>query len=117
MNEIFVESLMTDSTVCSGCFRTLTTHSTKLAQEEGINVVITGLSRGQIFDTKLANMFHQGIYDVNELEEKLLLFRKMYHSNNDRTAKLLDVDLSDSPFDQMHFIDFFRYDDTPVHQI
>jgi non-ribosomal peptide synthase protein (TIGR01720 family) len=117
MNEIFVESLMADSTVCSGCFRALTAHSTRLAQEKGINVVITGLSRGQIFDTKLANMFHQGIYDIHEIEEKLLLFRKMYHSNNDRTAKLLDVDLSATPFDQMHFVDFFRYDDRPVHQI
>ena len=117
MNEIFVESLMRDSTVCSGCFRALTAHSTRLAQEKGINVVITGLSRGQIFDTKLAGMFDQGIYDVDEIEAKLLLFRKMYHSNNDRTASLLDVDLNDTPFDQMHFIDFFRYDDTPVHQI
>jgi amino acid adenylation domain-containing protein/non-ribosomal peptide synthase protein (TIGR01720 family) len=117
MNELFVESLMADSTVCSGCFRALTSHSTRLAQEKGINVVITGLSRGQIFDTKLANLFNQGIYDVGEIEEKLLLFRKMYHSSGDRTAKLLDDDLSDTPFDQMHFIDFFRYDDTPVHQI
>jgi non-ribosomal peptide synthase protein (TIGR01720 family) len=117
MNEIFVESLIADSTVCSGCFRALTSHSTRLAQEKDINVVITGLSRGQIFDTKLANMFNQGIYDVGEIEEKLLLFRKMYHSNNDRAASLLDVDLSDTPFDQMYFIDFFRYDDTPVHQI
>ena len=53
MNEIFVESLNSDHTVCSGCFRALTTISTRIAQKKGINFVLTGLSRGQIFDTKL----------------------------------------------------------------
>lgn len=117
MDEIFVESLNSDRTVCSGCFKSLTTISTKLAQEKDVNVVITGLSRGQIIDTKLEGLFQQGIFDVEEIDRKLLLFRKMYHSNNDRTSRLLNVDLSDVSFDDIHFVDFFRYDSTPVHQI
>ena len=116
MDEIFVESLNADHTVCSGCFKSLTAISTQLAQEKGINVVITGLSRGQIFDTKLEGLFQQGIYDVEEIERKLLLFRKIYHANNDRTSRL-DIDLSDVSLDDIHFVDFFRYDSTPVNQI
>ena len=117
MDEIFVESLNTDQTVCSGCFKSLTTISTKIAQEKNINVVITGLSRGQIFDTKLKKLYEQGIYDVDEIEEKLALFRRIYHANNDWTSKLLNVDLSDVSFGNIHFVDFFRYDSSTVNEI
>ena len=117
INEIFVESLNTDSTVCSGCFKSLTAISTKLAKEKGINVIITGLSRGQIFDTKLVGLYEQGIYEPEAIEEKLLLFRKMYHTQEDWTTRLLQVDVQDVPFEQMYFVDFFRYDRTPVEEI
>ena len=117
MNEIFIESLNTDHTVCSGCFRALTTISTKIAQEKGIKLVLNGLSRGQIFDTKLKKLYTEGIYDATEIEEKLKLFRKIYHSNKDWTSKLLNIDLSDVSFDGIHFVDFFRYDNITVHEI
>ncbi len=117
MDEIFVESLNTDKTVCSGCFKSLTAISTKLAQEKGINVVITGLSRGQIFDTKLAGLFEEKVYETDQIEEKLLLFRKMFHAADDRTNQILDIDLSDVEFEQIHFLDFFRYDNTPIAEI
>lgn len=110
MDEIFVESLNNDHTVCTGCFRALTAISTNLLEEYGINVVITGLSRGQIYDTKLAGLFEEGIVDTAEVEEKLLLFRQMYHATDDRTARLLDIDLGGVAFEDIHFVDFFRYD-------
>ena len=116
MPEIFRESLMFDHTVCTGCFKVLTTMSTQVAYEKDINVVITGLSRGQIFDTKLHALFEQDIFEVNEIEEKLLLFRKMYHVKNDGISKFLKVTLPDEVFDTLHFVDFFRYDDTPNQQ-
>lgn len=53
MNGVFRASLEQDSTVCTGCFRGLSTQSTLLAIEKGIRVVVSGLSRGQIYDTKL----------------------------------------------------------------
>lgn len=117
MPEIFVESLQQDHTVCSGCFRALTTLSTRLAHERGIRVVVTGLSRGQIFDTKLVGLLRQGVRDVVELESHLGNFRRLFHANTDRTARLLNDDLADVSFENMHFVDFFRYDDTPVSQV
>jgi amino acid adenylation domain-containing protein len=117
MKEIFVESLNQDHTVCSGCFKALTTISTRIAAEKNINVIVTGLSRGQIFDTKLYGLFKQGTFDVKEIEEKLLLFRKLYHSTNDRISKLLNVTFDDEMFHQVYFLDFFRYDRTTAEQI
>ncbi len=109
MNEIFIESLKNDSTVCSGCFKALTTISTKIAFENNINVIVTGLSRGQIMDTKLQVVLRTGIYDKTDIDNKLLEFRKVYHSINDRTNKLLDIKLEDDNFQKTYFIDFFRY--------
>lgn len=117
MDEIFIESLNSDSTVCSGCFKSLTAISTQLAEEKGINVIVTGLSRGQIFDTKLAGLYEEGIRDLPAIEERLLLFRQMFHASDDRTNRLLGIDLSQVAFESMYFIDFFRYDHTPVQEI
>ncbi len=114
MDEIFVESLLADATVCSGCFRALTAISTRLAHEKNINMVVTGLSRGQIFDTKLAGLYKQGIVEVAQVEQNLQLFRKVFHANEDRTAQLLSVDLKTVDIDQIHFVDFFRYDNIGV---
>ncbi len=117
MNDIFVDSLNFDHTVFSGCFKALTTLSTKLAYDKGINVVITGLSRGQIFDTKLHGLFEHGISDAEEIEKQLLLFRKMYHARNDRISRRLNINIEDHVFDRMYFVDFFRYDDTPIRKV
>lgn len=117
MNAVFLESLRTESTVCSGCFRGLTSISNKLAQEKGINVVITGLSRGQIFDTKLKRLFEAGIYEPQEIEEQLLLHRKMYHSRDDKVSKLLNMAFEESSFGGMYFVDYFRFDNITIPQI
>jgi amino acid adenylation domain-containing protein len=117
MAEIFVESLNNLHTVCSGCFKALTTISTRIAYEKGINMVVTGLSRGQIFDTKLHGFFDQGIFDTHEIEEKLLLFRKGYHSMEDKTTRLLNSTFDDSVWQQVYFVDYFRYDDIEVSKI
>lgn len=110
MNQIFAESLKKDDTVCTGCFQALTTISTKIAEKRGINVIFTGLSRGQIFDTKLKYLFEQKIFDIDEIEQNMIRFRQIYHSKEDSIAKLLDVRLDNkSTFESIHFIDFFRY--------
>lgn len=118
MKEIFVESLKTDYTVCTGCFRALTSISTKIAEEMGINTIITGLSRGQIFETKLHGFFQEGIFEEKEIDEKLLLFRKMYHSMNDKVSKLLAIKFEDeSIFGRIHFIDYYRYEEISIREI
>jgi acyl-CoA synthetase (AMP-forming)/AMP-acid ligase II/acyl carrier protein len=117
MHEIFVESLTDDYTVCTGCFKALTAISTKIAAEKGIKIIVTGLSRGQIFDTKLMGLFQEGLYDVQEIENKLKLFRKLYHSVDDNISKLLDIRFSDHVFEELEFIDFFRYENVQPEQI
>jgi amino acid adenylation domain-containing protein len=117
MKDIFLESLKFDSTVCTGCFKALTTISTRIACEKGINLVITGLSRGQIFSTKLQQLFQQGLPTVEEIEKKLILFRKMYHSRKNRLSRLLDTDLEGELFTNIHFVDYFRYDSISVQGI
>jgi amino acid adenylation domain-containing protein len=117
MDDIFAESLVQDHSVCTGCFRALTTVSTKVAYERGINVIVTGLSRGQIFDTKLQEFFDRSIFAVEEIEKKLLLFRKAYHARGDRIGDLLNVELADEVFGQTYFVDFFRYDDISTAEI
>ena len=111
MDEVFAESLKSDKTVCGGCFRALTSLSTRLAEERGINVVLTGLSRGQTFDTKLKQLFEVGIYDQEEIERRLVSHRKLYHLRNDPIASLLDVKVSEDSIDSIYFVDYFRYDE------
>lgn len=117
MDKVFVESLVSDHTVCSGCFKAVTAISTKIALERGINVVITGLSRGQIYETKLEGLFRKNIFEVEEIEKQLLLFRKVYHSLDDRVSRLLNITFSNDELEKIHFVDFFRYDDTPIYEI
>jgi amino acid adenylation domain-containing protein len=117
MDEVFKESLRADSTVCSGCFRGLTTLSTHVALERGIPAVVTGLSRGQIYDTKLRMLFEAGIRDPEEIESRLMTHRKLYQARRDRTSELIAQQVSQSVLDDMLFLDYFRYDDVRTAQI
>jgi hypothetical protein len=92
MNKIFVESLLTESNVCNGCFKAVNTLGTKIAADHNINLVINGLSRGQIFEIDLHGLFRLGIFDEKLIEESLKLFRKSYYSKIERTACLLNVE-------------------------
>ena len=114
MDEIFVDSLDQEHTVCHGCFKALTTISTRIAHEKGIPLVVTGLSRGQIFDTKISKLIEEGVQEVTEIDAQLRVFRRAYHANRDRTARLLDDSLADVDWAHMEFVDFFRYDNTPT---
>lgn len=117
MDEIFAESLRQDSTVCSGCFRGLTAMSTKLAADRGIGVVVTGLSRGQIYDTKLRRLVEAGVRDPAEIDQRLTVHRKVYHARQDRTAQLLALPIAERHIDDILFLDYFRYDDATTAEV
>ncbi len=117
MDEIFVESLRSEHDVCNGCFKAVNTIGTQIAIKKGINVVVTGMSKGQIFDIKLHGLFRLGVFDEDEIEKQHLLFRKNYHSMNNKTSALLGIELKDTDLEQIHFVDFFRYDHTSVGKI
>jgi hypothetical protein len=110
MNEVFSESLRKEATVCSGCFRALTARSTEIALEKKIPVVVTGLSRGQIYDTKVHQLVRASITDPHEIDTYLREFRTLYHAVQDRIGVLLqDRALDEAAVQQLQFVDFYRY--------
>ena len=117
MDEVFLESLNTEKTVCTGCFKALTSGSTREAHRRGIRMVFTGLSRGQIFDTKLSGLLAEGCRSTSEIESQLKLFRRTFHASQDRANRILGDDLHDVPLEEIEFIDFFRYDTTPTAEV
>jgi len=117
MKEIFVESLWSDYNVCNGCFKAVNTLGTKIAHDHRINLVISGLTRGQIFDIKLHGLFKLGVFDEDTIEERLSLFRKNYHSMTHRTSRLIGVEISGETLDNTYFVDYFRYDNIPTSEI
>ncbi|UCH95483.1 MAG: amino acid adenylation domain-containing protein [Candidatus Aminicenantes bacterium] len=110
MKEIFVESLWSDYNVCNGCFKAVNTLGTKVAHDHNINLVISGLTRGQIYDIKLHGLFKLGIFDDEEINERLKLFRQNYHSMTHRTSRLIGVEITPKMLENICFEDYFRYD-------
>jgi hypothetical protein len=117
MNNVFVESLNSNHNACHGCWNALNTLGVRLAHEKGIDLVISGLSRGQIFEMRLEGLFQRGIFSEEEIEENLLLFRKTFHSKNNKFLRILGIDISEEALEHIKFVDFFRYYDTPVMEI
>jgi amino acid adenylation domain-containing protein len=117
MNRVFVESLTANHNVCHGCWHTLNTYGLKVAQQKGINMIVSGLSRGQIFDMRLHPLFQTGIFVEQEIEEKLLLFRKSFFSMENKFSRLLETEVDGDVIESVSFVDFFRYDATPVTEI
>lgn len=117
MDKVFVKSLKTYSNVCNGCWNAINGLGTELARQKGIKVIVSGLSRGQIFDMRLWGLYQLGIFDEKEIEERLLLFRKGFHSKENLFTKTLEVELEEEVIEDIHYVDFFRYDDTPTIQI
>lgn len=111
MDEVFAESLRADATVCTGCFRGLTARGTEIAVARRIPIVMTGLSRGQIYDTKVHQLVSNGVTDADQIDALLHVFREGYHRQNDKIASLIQDRAVADPkaFKATQFIDFFRY--------
>lgn len=116
MNAIFADSLTRFKNVCNGCFKTIYTLGMNLARERGIRAIVTGLSRGQIFETRLARFFAAGIFDPEEIDRRIVEARRAYHRVDDVVARSLDVEMfeDDEVFDRIEFIDFYRYTDVEL---
>ncbi|MFI6151818.1 hypothetical protein ACIBCA_03875 [Kitasatospora sp. NPDC051170] len=110
---VFLDSLRDHKSVCNGCFRSLLDLSTELAHTRNIPSIVTGLSRGQIMDERLSWFHERGVFDVAEIEEKLRLGRRAYHSaHSAHSASAVDqastVDQA-SAVDTVRIVDYFRY--------
>ena len=119
MNTIFVDSLRRHSNVCDGCFKVLYTLSINMAREKGIKYIFTGLSRGQLFETRLSDMFEARIFDVEEIDRTVLEARKAYHRIDDAVNQLLDVEnfKDEAVFNDVQLVDFYRYKDVPLSEV
>ncbi len=120
MNEIFVDSLKRHANVCQGCFKTVYTLSMQEARQRGIRHIVTGLSRGQFFETRLTEeLFHQTNSDLTIIDQTILEARKAYHRVDDAVSRNLDVSMfaDDRIFDELTFIDFYRYCDVSLGEM
>ena len=120
MNAIFVDSLKRHSNVCNGCFKALYTLSTQVALEKDIPFIVTGLSRGQFFETRLTEeLFWKENVDVQGIDEIILNARKAYHRVNDAVSQHLDTSMfaDDRVFEKVQFIDFYRYNNVSMDEM
>ncbi len=119
MNAIFVDSLKRFSNVCNGCFKTIYTLSTNIARERNIRYIVTGLSRGQIFETRLADLFRDRAFDIDRVDQLVIEARKAYHRMDDAVSQHLDVGIfsDDKVFEDIQFIDFYRYCDVELDTV
>ncbi|HUE84488.1 MAG TPA: amino acid adenylation domain-containing protein, partial [Vicinamibacterales bacterium] len=119
MPAIFADSLQRFSNVCNGCYKAIYTVAMNLAVERGIRHIVTGLSRGQIFETRLADLYRRGVYDPDEVDRIILEARKAYHRMDDAVARALDVRIfeTDAVLDRIRFVDFYRYCDASLDEI
>jgi amino acid adenylation domain-containing protein len=120
MNEIFVDSLKRFANVCNGCFKTIYTLATNLAHAKGIRYIVTGLSRGQFFETRLTEeLFQRQDFDVGKLDALVLEARKAYHRRKDAVSCHLEVDVfrGDQVFRDIQFVDFYRYWSVPLAEL
>jgi amino acid adenylation domain-containing protein len=120
MNDIFTDSLARHCNVCNGCFKTIYTMSINLAIERGIDYIFTGLSRGQLFETRLApEMFAGEHYSMHSIEQNIRAARVAYHRRHDAVNERLDVSAfaDDGLFERIRIIDFYRYWDVGLEEL
>ncbi|MEL6269047.1 MAG: AMP-binding protein, partial [Chloroflexota bacterium] len=120
MNEIFVDSLHRYANVCNGCFKTIYTLAIDLAREKGIGTIVTGLSRGQFFETRLTpELFTGDDFDPAAIDASIERARRAYHQRDDIISRSLDVDVfrAESALDEIEFVDFYRYCDVDLSDL
>ncbi len=121
MNEIFRDSLDRYSNVCQGCYKTIYTMAVARADQLGIPVIVTGLSRGQFFETRLIPaQFESDRFDPHAIDATVLEARKVYHHVPDAVTELLPeqrVFDDDDVFDRIEFVDFYRYVDVDLAEL
>ncbi|WP_409372121.1 phosphopantetheine-binding protein [Pseudobacteroides cellulosolvens] len=113
-DEILKESLIAAHTVCRGCFHISSSLAGDYAYRNNISLVVGAtLSRGQILENKLLMFYKQGISDVSEIERELLNIQKGARQMDKSIFDHMDIESisSGAVYDQVKFVDFYRYCD------
>ncbi len=118
MPAIFRDSLDRYANVCNGCYKTIYTLAVARARELGIPTVVTGLSRGQFFETRLTPaQFEAGRFDPDAIDATVLEARRAYHRTADAVTELLPEQAvfdDGRVLDEIEFVDFYRYVDVDL---
>ncbi|RZV47470.1 MAG: amino acid adenylation domain-containing protein [Acidimicrobiales bacterium] len=117
MNEIFRDSLSRFSNVCNGCYKAIYTIALQRAEKLGIPAIVTGLSRGQFFETRLVpGMFGADRFDADAIDAAVIEARRAYHHTPDAVSENMDTSVldDDTLFERVRFIDFYRYVDVAL---
>ncbi|MEZ5231000.1 MAG: AMP-binding protein, partial [Acidimicrobiales bacterium] len=125
MNEIFRDSLERFSNVCNGCYKAIYTLATNRAVAEGVPVIVTGLSRGQLFETRLIpQQFSGDRFDPEAIDRAVVEARRAYHRSDDVPNRLLDTSVfaesafdDGDLFDRIRYVDFYRYVDVELAEM
>ncbi|MEM9466164.1 MAG: amino acid adenylation domain-containing protein [Actinomycetota bacterium] len=120
MDEIFRDSLDRYSNVCQGCYKTIYTLAVARAEQLGIPVIVTGLSRGQFFETRLVpHQFEAGRFDPDAIDATVLEARRVYHATEDAVTTLLPEQavFDGDVLDRVTFVDFYRYVDVELAEM
>lgn len=119
MKTIFADSLKRHSNVCEGCFKALYTLAINYAKRHKVSSIVTGLSRGQLFETRLMDMVADNTFDQGTIDYYIDSARIAYHQIDDAVSETLDVTEVRNPltFEQVKFFDFYRYCDVSLSTI
>jgi len=121
MNAVFRDSLERFSNVCQGCFKTIYTLALDVARREKVPAIITGLSRGQFFETRLTPELFQNENAPTPcaIDGIVKTARRAYHMADDTVNTLLDAPsfVDDALLDEVTFIDVYRYLDVPLSEL
>ena len=119
MRQIFNDSLVRHSNVCNGCFKTIYTLSINYALEHEISSIVTGLSRGQLFETRLLDMVDTEVFDPEVIDRRVKQARIAYHTIDDAISQHLNVTATrkNETFDTVEFFDFYRYCDASLDEM
>jgi amino acid adenylation domain-containing protein len=116
---ILADSLARYSNVCNSCFKAVLTYGMREAKRRGIDRIVTGLSRGQLFETRLAELFNEGVFDEEAIDAAVKRARAVYHRMDDAVSRSVVDGLfdDDAIFDEIEFVDFYRYTDVSREEI
>lgn len=119
-DKILGESIKIAATVCRGCFHTSSSLAGEYAYNHNIPVVVGAtLSRGQIIENKLLMFLQQAITDEKELEREISRFQKNAPVIDKTIFNHIDIDVvgDGSVYDNVKFLDFYRYFDVTNREI
>jgi acyl-coenzyme A synthetase/AMP-(fatty) acid ligase/acyl carrier protein/thioesterase domain-containing protein len=105
---LLAESIRSDATVCTGCFKGITTLGVQLASGIGSPLLVSGLSRGQIVETKLLQFLRRGRTDLSAIDAELEEHMRLYLTRRD--AQAAAVSAVTAPAAYVRPVDYFRYD-------